>query len=167
MFKNRGKYTSLQLLKVKAKAERIQRDFYNSSGLELYIDDSQIKGGGLGVYTDQDIPENTIIDEYRGDKIESFEPIDNDYYYEIIQPNKEINQLGLGVDASALPRCYMAMINDASFEKELENNCEFQDDIEKKTVYVVTMRDIKAGEELFVSYGDGYWNKTPILADLD
>ena len=167
MFKNRGKITSLKELKLRKKAERIHNDYYNSSAFELHIGDSQIKDGGLGVYTDEDIPENTIIDEYRGDKIEAFESLDNDYYYEIIQPNKENNQLGLGVDAAKFPRCYMAMINDASFEKSLENNCEFQDDIENKTVYVVTSRDIKAGEELFVSYGDTYWRKIPLIAALD
>jgi SET domain-containing protein len=157
MFKNRGKFTSLKELKLIKKAERIHNDYYNSSSFELYIDDSQIKDAGLGVFTDEDILENTIIDEYRGELIESFESVDNPYYYEIIEPNKENNQLGIGVDASKLPRCYTAMINDASFEKDLQNNCEFQDDIEKKTVYVVTIRDIKAGEELFVSYGDNYW----------
>ena len=157
MFKNRGKFRSLQELKIKKKAERIRDDYYNSSDFELYIDDSQIKGAGLGVYTDDDIPENMIIDEYRGELIESFEEKEGVYYYQIVEPNKETGQIGIGIDAVNLPRCYMAMMNDASFEKNLENNCDFESDIENKKVYIVTNREITAGEELFVSYGDGYW----------
>ncbi len=186
MFKNRGKYRSLKELKLRKKAERITEDYYNSSGFALYIDDSKIKGAGLGVFTEDDIPEDTIIDEYRGDLIQSFEELDNDYYYQLIEPNKETGEMGLGVDASKLPRCYMAMINDATLDKKYENNCMFEDDIENKKVYVISTRDIKAGEELFVSYGDYYWNisssnrellkkvngdrysnVTPAIADLD
>jgi len=160
MFKNRGKFRSLQELKVQKKAEKIHNDYYNSSDFELYIDDSQIKGAGLGVFTEDDIPQDTIIDEYRGELIESFEQVDNDYYYQLIEPNKETGQNGLGVDALKLPRCYMAMINDATLDKKYENNCMFEDDIENKKVYVITTRDIKAGEELFVSYGDSYWRNS-------
>jgi SET domain-containing protein len=158
MFKNRGTIRSLNELKLRKKAERIRDNYHNSSEFNLYIDDSQIKGSGLGVFTEDDILEDTIIGEYRGELIESFEQIDNDYYYQLIEPNKETGQKGLGVDASKLPRCYMAMINDATLDKKYENNCMFEDDIENKKVYVITTRDIKAGEELFVSYGDSYWN---------
>jgi SET domain-containing protein len=47
----------------------------------------------------------------------------------------------------------MAMLNDG-FEK---NNCEFRVDDETRQVSVWSIRDIKAGEELFVSYGDDFW----------
>ena len=36
-------------------------------------------------------------------------------------------------------------------------NCVFED-LQRLTVAVVASRDIKAGEELFVSYGLGYWS---------
>jgi SET domain-containing protein len=51
----------------------------------------------------------------------------------------------------------MAMINDAQFSKKYSNNTVFEGDLENKKVYVVSLRDIEPGEELFVSYGEGYW----------
>lgn len=131
--------------------------FTHESGFNLYIEDSQLKNSGLGVYTNDDIPENTIIDEYRGELIESFDFVSNPYSFTILQPDKENNIKGLFIDPSKLPRCYMAMINDASLETKFTNNCDFEPDIENKKVYVVSTRDIGAGEELFVSYGEDYW----------
>ncbi len=133
-------------------------DYVNTSPFDLYIDNSKIVGAGLGVYSADYIPENTIIDEYKGALIESDNPVTNEYYYELIAGDKEKGILAVGIDASALPRNYMGMINDASFHKVLKNNCEFQDDIENKKVYVVTLRDIEPDEELFASYGEGYWH---------
>ena len=133
-------------------------NYVNTSPFDLYIDNSKILGAGLGVYTCDFIPENTIIDEYRGKLIETDNPITNEYYYELVTGDASKGILTVGIDASGLPRNYMAMINDASFHKVLKNNCEFQDDIENKKVYVVTLRDIEPYEELFASYGDGYWD---------
>jgi hypothetical protein len=159
MFKNLGKKFSLEYIKLQKKAERIHKDYLHSSGFQLHIDDSQLKNAGLGVYTDDDIPENTIIDEYTGELIESFDSVINPYAFEILQPDKENNIMGIFIDASKLPRCYMAMINDASIETKFNNNCDFETDIENKKVYLVSTRDIGAGEELFVSYGEDYWAK--------
>jgi SET domain-containing protein len=50
----------------------------------------------------------------------------------------------------------MGMLND-SFNSNFKNNCEFRVDEEKQTVSVWSLRQIEAGEELFISYGDTYW----------
>jgi SET domain-containing protein len=144
--------------KVIAEINKEVDDYVNTSPFDLYIDNSKIIEAGLGVYTRDFIPENTIIDEYRGKLIETDNPITNEYYYELIAGDKSKGILTVGIDASALPRNYMGMINDASFDKVVKNNCEFQDDVENKKVYVVTLRDIQPDEELFASYGDGYWH---------
>ena len=158
MFRKKKPTVSLKQLKLNKMAERIANDYYNSSEFELYIDTSQIKGAGLGVFTEDDIPEDTIIDQYRGELIESFDSPENTmYYYELVKPNKETGEKGLGIDAFKFPRCYMAMINDACVEKDFTNNCEFEDDIQNKKINIITTRDINAGEELFVSYGEDYW----------
>ena len=144
--------------KLKEMIKQNRPTYVNTSAFDLCIDTSLIERAGLGVYSNDFIPENTIIDEYKGTLIESENPITNAYYYELIEGDKSKGILSVGIDASGFPRNYMAMINDASFHNVLKNNCEFQSDIVNKKVYVVTLRDIEPGEELFASYGDGYWN---------
>ncbi len=48
------------------------------------------------------------------------------------------------------------MLND-SFGSSYSNNCNFVVDLEKETVGVWSNRDIKSGEELFISYGSDFW----------
>jgi SET domain-containing protein len=147
-----------ELLREKNKIRKENKEEYvNTSSFDLYIGKSTIRDAGLGVFTRDFIPENTIVDEYKGEIVESFEPDTNDYYYEIIEADKEKGIMAYGIDAKKFPRNYMAMINDASFEKVIQNNCEFETDEKDKKAFVVTTRDIEAGEELFVCYGEGYW----------
>ena len=148
-----------QFLREKNKTKKENKEEYvNSTNFDLYIGKSNIEHAGLGVFTNDYIFEDTIIGEYNGELIENFEPNIGDYYYEIVEPDKEKGIIGVGIDALKFPRDYMAMINDASFEKVLKNNCEFQTDVENKKVYIVAIKDIQPEEELFVSYGEGYWN---------
>jgi hypothetical protein len=139
--------------------EAIQANFYNDGPFNLYITHSQLPDSGLGVYTDDFIPENTIIGEYTGELVKSYNLETNDYFYELVEANEASGVMGVGIDSSKLPRCYMAMINDAQFSKTYTNNCVFEGDIEEEKVYVVSTRDIEPEEELFVSYGEGYWNQ--------
>jgi hypothetical protein len=137
--------------------EELDVSYYNDGPFNLYITKSGLQEAGLGVYTEDFIPENTIIGEYTGEIIESYNIETNDYYYELVEPDEANGVTGIGIDSSKLPRCYMAMINDAQFSKKYSNNTVFEGDLENKKVYVVSLRDIEPGEELFVSYGEGYW----------
>jgi hypothetical protein len=139
-------------------AEEIAATYYNDGPFNLYIENSQLPDSGLGVYTEDFIPENTIIGEYTGEIVKSYKLEPNDYFYELIEADEKNGVMGIGIDSSKLPRCYMAMINDAQFSKTFSNNCVFEGDVEEKKVYVVSLRDIEPDEELFVSYGEGYWN---------
>ena len=67
------------------------------------------------------------------------------------------------VDASLEDSCYVRYCNDnrdvedgnnAIFEKEAHPIVALHD-----KCYVVALRDIKVDEEIFVSYGDSYWNE--------
>jgi hypothetical protein len=138
--------------------EAIEANFYNDGSFNLYITHSQLPDAGLGVYTDDFIPEDTIIGEYKGEIVKSYNLETNDYFYELVEADEANGVIGVGIDSSKLPRCYMAMINDAQFSKTYSNNCVFEGDIEEGKVYVVSTRDIEPEEELFVSYGEGYWN---------
>jgi hypothetical protein len=119
--------------------------YYHRSVFDLYVANSQIHKAGMGVFTQQFIPKDTIIDEYYGDVYEiSHSP--SRYFFEIEE--------GLGIDAFNLPRCYMAMIND-TYGTNHSYNCEFI--VNTRRVFVKSLTTIEPGQELFISYGDQYW----------
>jgi hypothetical protein len=145
-------------------------NYYHHSRFNLYLKESQIPESGLGVYTKDVIPSNTIIDEYLGDVLE------NGGGAYVLYVNDKCH-----IDAYDFPRCYMAMLNDAShiykkiirkkkrriditpdgyYDKNgnlLTNNCEFV--FNGNRGFVSSIREIQPDEELFISYGDGYWDK--------
>lgn len=134
-----------------------KRNFYNDGPFDLYITRSQLPDSGLGVYTNDFIPEDTIIGEYKGELVQSYKLESNDYFYELVEADEANGVMGIGIDASKFPRCYATMLNDAQFSKTYSNNCIFEGDLETNKVFLVSIRDIEPSEELFVSYGDGYW----------
>ena len=143
---------------------------YNSS-YQLLIASSQIPNGGLGVFTRENIPAGSMIDEYTGTVYSSKN--DSSYVFEV-RPDYYI-------DADDLPRCYMAMVNDCSYipkriiqrrkrwinitpkayyskkGQKLVVNCEFVVNEAAGRVFIHSLVDIPAGDELFISYGDDYW----------
>ena len=120
--------------------------YYHTSRFALEISTSTIANAGSGVFAKEDIPEKTQIDYYTG----QYSRIPLSRYYVMIRED-------WGIDAGSYPRCYMGMLND-SFTSTFTNNCTFEIDEEKDLVSVWSTRKISAGEELFISYGDSYWN---------
>ena len=135
-------------------------EYYHKSRFNLYINKSGIVNSGFGVFTNDFIPKATYIDDYYGELKEYL--CSGDYCFEIDKENY--------VDAGDLPRCYMAMLNDASFrpkskralkkftEHTYKNNCYFEVEDEKKVVKIYSLIDIEPNSELFISYGSNYWN---------
>lgn len=134
--------------------------YYHNSSFDLYIKTSNIHNGGLGVFTSSFIPKDSLIDEYSGElKIGIF---GGEYYFSITDL--------LGINALNYPRCYMAMLNDASYKPtskrglkkfiphNYKNNCYFVVNEETNKVYIYSLVDILPNYELFVSYGEHYWN---------
>lgn len=133
---------------------------YHLSQYDLYINKSNIQNSGYGVFTKSFIPKDTLIDEYYGEYTESLPG--GEYFF-------RINSDG-GINAIDEPRCYMAMLNDASFvpkskrqlrkfvHHEYKNNCFFKVDEINKKVFVFSKIDISPETELFISYGDEYWD---------
>jgi SET domain-containing protein len=135
-------------------------NYYHNSKFNLYIDKSNIPNSGLGIFTKSFIEKDTLIDEYCGKKINWLSS--GDYYYSIDDYN--------GIDAIEFPRCYMAMLNDASFKPvskrglkkfiphNYTNNCYFNTDKILNRVYIYSLVNIEINKELFISYGPDYWN---------
>lgn len=84
--------------------EKLQ--LYHKSSFDLYVGKSSIHGAGLGIFTKSSIPKNTYIDDYYGEILERH--YGGEYCFAITEK--------LIVDAMKSPRCYMAMLNDASFK---------------------------------------------------
>lgn len=119
--------------------------YYSTSTYGLIIKPSKILGAGLGVYTLETIPKDAVIGEYLG-RVTSTRIKDHDY---TVYVNKRCS-----IDAKEFPRCYMAMINDAH-GTSFVNNCSL-----RKVgcrVYVIALTEILPDQELYVSYGSGYW----------
>lgn len=150
----------------------VKEEYYHNSAFDLYLDASNIPRAGLGVFTKEYIPPNTRIDEYVGDICSSYNP--GLYVLEIAR--------GRRIDAQDFPRCYMGMLNDCShvttriihkkkkkidvtpdayYDKnnmKLDVNCEFVMDLINTKAFIHSVTGINPGSELFVSYGDDYWN---------
>jgi len=123
-----------------------KEEYYHNSKYNLEIKQSNILGAGKGVFTNECINSNTFIDEYTGNIMKH---ICCGSYFILLRD-------GYGIDAQEYPRCYMAMINDIKNSK-FEYNCKLIIDNVNDLVEVWSIKNIEAGEELFLDYGDSYW----------
>ena len=112
----------------------------------LYIAESN--GKGRGVFAHEKIPADTLIEIAPVIVMTSNErklldqTLLHDYIFEWGE-NKD--------------QCCMALGWVAVYNHSYESNCEYEMDFEKNLITVRTVKDIQAGEELFVNY-NGDWN---------
>lgn len=137
-----------------------KNEYYHTSKFNLYFSASNIINSGLGIFTNDFIKAGTFIDFYIGEYVEHL--IGGEYFFRIDENG--------GINSINLPRCYMAMLNDASYrpnskrklrtfiDHDYKNNCIFKVDVINKKVEIHSLVDIQIGEELFISYGNEYWS---------
>ena len=112
----------------------------------LYIEKSNEKG--RGVFTQQTIPANTIIEISPVVVMSSEErtlldqTLLHDYIFEW---GKDVKQ------------CCMALGYVPVYNHSYKSNCEYEMDFENEIIKIKTIRLIKEGEELFINY-NGDWN---------
>jgi uncharacterized protein len=125
---------------------------------KLLVRESLIPGSGKGLFTTVDIKKGTPVIQYTGEML-TWNQVQRKYKGDILEalylfhlgPNKWI-------DAQDLPKAKARYANDAKGfvkVKSLNNNSEYQ--IIDGKAFIVATRDIKAGEEIFVDYTQGYW----------
>lgn len=122
----------------------------------LQVKTSTLPGCGNGLFTKIFIPKGTIVTEYKG-KITTWKDADHDdgnnlYIYYVSRNHV--------IDASNKKDDFAHFANDArGFKKVkgLNNNAHYIID-SKKRVFVEAIKDIGAGEEIFVAYGKEYWD---------
>ena len=129
----------------------------------LYLDESQIKKGGIGLFTGPyGFQKNQIIGKY-GDNINYLSPKTYDErcttnekcYTYIFCKGSFPDPKNKCWDASDIRSTITRYINDA-YGSKFKNNCHFE--IIKDDVYIIASKNIKPLRELFISYGTNYWN---------
>lgn len=124
----------------------------------LYIQSSQIPNSGKGLFTAIKIYKDEVISQFKGkvlskSEAEKIANLGEDQYF--------INLLdGTILDSNPI-ECYAKYANDAKgFSiSEFKNNAKIALDDEGKNVCLIALKNIKAGEEIFCSYGKSYWKK--------
>lgn len=142
-------------------AKRLSRYPQNNRHL-VEIKESNIEGAGLGLFAKADIPRGTLIDCYYGKRLTAKEwgeldPEDTMYIMEIndnlyIDGNIEKNFISFCNDARGLTRI-----------PGVRNNCRFELTEDEQDMALYASRNIKAGEEIFVFYGNSYWNSVKTI----
>lgn len=125
--------------------------------MSLEVKTSQLPNSGKGLFTKSDIKKGTKIIEYKG------EIIDWKEYEKRVERDEDgylffINKKHC-IDAFNTPQYKARYANDAaglSRVKGFRNNSVYE--IEDNKCYIVATRNIKAGEEIFVSYTKEYWD---------
>jgi|TARA_R110002050_G_scaffold153931_9_gene281701 hypothetical protein len=123
----------------------------------LFIQPSQIKNAGKGLFTAIDIYEDEIISLFKG------EIIDNKEAAIRSQQNKDryfINLLDGNIMDSMHTDCYAKYANDAEglSQNNFKNNAAITLD-DDNNVCIKATKNIDYGEEVFCSYGKPYWKK--------
>lgn len=131
--------------------------YYNNTKFVLNIEKSKIEKAGLGVFTYQDIPKNTLIGYYEGDLKEFTDECVGDYSFSLSDKYY--------INADKNIKCYIAMVNDTHNTKFI-HNCEFRITETKngkklneyeRMISLWSIKNIKKYNELYADYGPDYW----------
>jgi SET domain-containing protein len=135
--------------------------------LEFLVKKSQIPGAGKGLFAKRDFKKGERILEYLGEIITDAEcdrrAEEHDQYGYIFYISKK-----KCVDAYHTPEHLARYANDAkglTKVKGLNNNCCYS--IYKQSGWIKAEKNIKVGEEIFVSYGAEYWRDIRYNIKLD
>jgi hypothetical protein len=118
---------------------------------DLFPDKSSIANSGMGLYSSIRIQKGQTICCYWGHihNFHSSQRLDDTSYLMLVSGD-------VFVDPGPLPQIKARYINDPLNDAYV--NCMFVPEPKFHRCAVVATRDIKCGEELFVSYGEAYWS---------
>jgi uncharacterized protein len=120
----------------------------------MYLKPSTIPGAGLGLFTTHDIPTDTPVTNYIGERLSAQEYEERDNGYGLVGHD------GVVVDASSTQSCIARYANDCraiNIERDGLNGNNSHFDCVGGELWIVSTKHIKANEEIFVDYGLGYW----------
>lgn len=140
------------------KTHKINSDNIEASESDyLYVNTSQLPASGNGLYTAVEIYRMEIIAYYKGEILTEQQAKlrakkgDDKYFINLID--------GRILDSMKI-KCFAKYANDAEgfLKSNFKNNAKIALD-ETNHVCLIATRNIKAGEEIFCSYGKQYWKK--------
>ena len=127
---------------------------------DIYIDNSNIPGAGIGVFADKQLPENKIIGEYTGDIIpatyvhNNYTKFRGNHYLMQIRDKHKIIAYINGRDS--VQSNWTKYIN--SFRRpNYYWRCNVKCYQYAKKIKFKTIREIPRGSEIIMDYGDDYW----------
>ncbi|HMU46257.1 MAG TPA: SET domain-containing protein [Chitinophagaceae bacterium] len=121
----------------------------------LFIEQSDLRD--RGVFTSEDIKAGTIIEISPVIIMSSEERklLDQTTLHDyIFEWDSDKNQ------------CCMALGYIAVYNHSYTSNCEYEMDFEHRLIQVKAVKDIKAGEELFINYNGDWNNDKPVWFDV-
>jgi len=106
---------------------------------------------GHGVFATENIPADTTIEEchYLRIRKEDCSGILDDYVYSMDSEDED------SIEASefySFPLGWGSIFNHSD-----EHNIEYWHDIERDLIIFYTIKDVASGEQLFINYGDDWW----------
>lgn len=129
----------------------------------LFVKESTLPNCGKGLFTKVDIKKGSLIVEYKGEKITWAEGLKRNENHAFQSPYLFYITAKNCIDAEYTLDALARYANDAKGHtkvKGLTNNAEYA--VIKRVPYIMATKNIKAGEEIFVSYGDDYWKAMKI-----
>jgi uncharacterized protein len=110
-------------------------------------------GKGRGVFTKEKIPARTVIEQ---------SPVLVLSYTDtnIIEKTKLHNYIFMW--GENLKRSCVALGFCSIYNHSFEPNCEYEMDFEEETMTIITLQNIKKGEELFINYNGEIDSKSPM-----
>ncbi|PUZ30257.1 SET domain-containing protein [Chitinophaga costaii] len=125
--------------------------------IKPYLHIMKSKGRGRGVFTKEKIPSGTRI-ETSPVLVLSFDDT------AIVDKSKLHNYIflwGARETKSCIALGYCSIYNHS-----YDPNCEYEMDFTEETMSIVTRRDIKKGEELYINYNGDPENSNPVWFDV-
>jgi SET domain-containing protein len=124
----------------------------------LVVRKSRIPRAGKGLFTTSRIRKGDVVVEYKGEKM-TWAALEKRYGKKVDKAPYLFHVSDKNcVDAQRTVDELARYANDANgFSKKpgLKNNCEY--DVIKGRPYIVAIREIPAGSEIFVDYAGDYW----------
>jgi SET domain-containing protein len=115
-----------------------------------------VPGMDRGVFTSEKIDAGTIIEMApvivmeQADRAELDKTLLHDYIFEWGEEQRQ---------------CCMALGYVPMYNHSYQANCEYEMDYENRLIAIKTVRNIEAGEELFINYNGEYSDTTPLWFD--
>ena len=126
-----------------------------------YISDSifvgKTKGRGKGMFTREALPSATIIEVApvivmkKEDRVFLDQTLLHDYIFEWDESKQQ---------------CCMALGYVPLYNHSYSSNCEYEMEFKKGIITITTVRNIDAGEELFINYNGDWNNEQPVWFEV-